>query len=413
MNLTMIGVGKLGHDCAEVLANHHSVLGYDIARRAPKGFKMALDLRSAVQGAEYLLIAVPTPHERGYGGELPSSHLQPKDFDYSILEGLCRQLAQLVTAKQTVVIISTVLPGVIRSRVAPLFASAQVLYNPYLIAMGSVAWDMQNPEMLIIGTVDGEIDDRSRGLLQIYEPVLENSPRIVSGTWEEAEAVKIFYNTFISAKISLVNMILDVAEKCGHMNVDIVTDALKDSTQRIMGPRYMCAGMGDAGACHPRDNIALRHLASRLGLGYDLFGSIMTSRERQAENMARRLMQLAGCASLPIVIHGKAYKPLVPYIDGSYSLLVEYYVRELGGVVEYVDPMTGDSRTSNGPAVFLLAHNAAVTYLNTGVDSSGQPQFYCEIPAGSIILDPWRTIQAVQDVRVVPYGNTRPKAGTQ
>ena len=62
-------------------------------------------------------------------------------------------------------------------------------------------------------------------------------------------------------------MILDVAEKCGHMNVDVVTDALKDSSQRIMGPRYMCAGMGDAGACHPRDNIALRHLACAAGVG--------------------------------------------------------------------------------------------------------------------------------------------------
>jgi hypothetical protein len=134
--------------------------------------------------------------------------------------------------------------------------------------------------------------------------------------------------------------------------------------------------------------------------------------ERQAVNMARRLVQLAGAASLPIVIHGKAYKPLVPYIDGSYGLLVEYYVRELGSVVEYVDPMTGDSRTTSGPAVFLLAHNATVTYLNTGVDSSEQPQFYCEIPAGSIILDPWRTIPAVPDIPVVPYGNTRIQSRT-
>jgi len=406
MHLAMIGVGKLGHDCAEVLAGHHSVIGYDVVERNPKRFKMAPELRSAVEGAEYLFVAVPTPHEPGYGGEMPSSQLKPKDFDYSILEGLCQELAKLVTTEQTVVIISTVLPGVIRSRVAPLFASSQVLYNPYLIAMGSIAWDMRNPEMLIIGTADGEETDRSRGLLQIYEPFLENKPRRVSGTWEEAEAVKIFYNTFISAKISLVNMILDVAEKCGHMNVDIVTDALKDSTQRIMGPRYMCAGMGDAGACHPRDNIALRHLALRLGLGYDLFEAIMSSREGQAENMARRLMQLASAASLPIVIHGKAYKPLVPYVDGSYSLLVAHYVNRLGGVVEYVDPMTGDSRTTLGPAVFLLAHNAAITYLNTGVNP-GLPQFYCEIPAGSVILDPWRTIPAMPGVRVVHYGNTR------
>ena len=411
MRLAMIGVGKLGYDCAEVLASKHSVVGYDIAQRSPTGFTMAPDLRSAVEGAEYLFVAVPTPHEPGYGGEMPSSHLQPKDFDYSILEDLCRQLAKSVTAAQTVVIISTVLPGVIRSRVAPLFTNAQVLYNPYLIAMGSVAWDMRNPEMLIVGTRDGGATDRSRGLLQLYQPLIENAPRIVCGTWEEAEAVKIFYNTFISAKISLVNMILDVAEACGHMNVDVVTDALKDSNQRIMGPRYMRAGMGDAGACHPRDNIALRYLASRLELGYDLFEAIMTSRERQAEHMARRLVKLAAAASLPVVIHGKAYKPMVPYIDGSYSLLVEHYVRELGWVVEYVDPMTGDSRTTDGPAVFLLAHNAAVTYLDTGVDPSGQPQFYCEIPAGSIIFDPWRTIPPIPNVEVVPYGNTRVQPG--
>jgi UDPglucose 6-dehydrogenase len=407
MKLAMIGVGKLGHDCAEVLASRHSVVGYDIAPRTPAAFKMAPDLRSAVRGADYLFVAVPTPHEPGYGGEVPSSHLQPKDFEYSILEGLCRQLAELVTSEHTVVIVSTVLPGIIRSRVAPLFANTPVLYNPYLIAMGSIAWDMRNPEMLIVGTADGDATKRSRGLLQIYESVLENAPRIVSGTWEEAEAVKIFYNTFISAKISLVNMILDVAEKCGHMNVDVVTDALKDSSQRIMGPRYMRAGMGDAGACHPRDNIALRYLAARLGLGYDIFEAIMTSRERQAENMALRLVQLASGASLPIVIHGKAYKPMVPYIDGSYSLLVEHYIRERGWSVEYVDPMTGDSRTANGPAVFLLAHNAAVTYFNTGVDAAGQPQFYCDIPSGSIILDPWRTIQPLPGVEIVPYGNTR------
>ena len=81
--------------------------------------------------------------------------------------------------------------------------------------------------------------------------------------------------TNLSAKLSLVNMIQDVAEKQGNINVDVVTDALKDSDQRIMGPRYMTAGMGDGGACHPRDNIALRLMSENLGLGYDLFDAIM------------------------------------------------------------------------------------------------------------------------------------------
>ena len=56
------------------------------------------------------------------------------------------------------------------------------------------------------------------------------------GTWEEAEAIKIFYNTFISTKLALVNMIADVAEGVGNMNVDVVTDALKRFNDENHGP---------------------------------------------------------------------------------------------------------------------------------------------------------------------------------
>ena len=72
-----------------------------------------------------------------------------------------------------------------------------------------------------------------------YQTIMENNPRYVIGTWDECECIKVFYNTFISAKIGLVNMIQDVAEAQGNINVDVVTDALRDSTQRIMGFSYM------------------------------------------------------------------------------------------------------------------------------------------------------------------------------
>jgi UDPglucose 6-dehydrogenase len=196
---------------------------------------------------------------------------------------------------------------------------------------------------------------------------MKNSPRINIGTWDEAECIKVFYNTFISAKIGLVNMIQDVAEKNGNINVDVVTDALKSATQRITGPRYLTAGMGDAGACHPRDNIALRYLAERLDLGYDLFHTIMSSRDQQAKNMALRLVALAQEYNLPIVIHGRAYKPYVEYTVGSYSELVGHFVAKSGIDLHYADPLTGDTY-SGGPAVILMAHNPAVTYAGTGVE---------------------------------------------
>ena len=72
-----------------------------------------------------------------------------------------------------------------------------------------------------------------------------------------------------------MNMIQDVAEKVGNINVDVVANALKRSTYRITGPAYMVPGMGDGGGCHPRDNIALRWMSKEYGLGYDIFQAVM------------------------------------------------------------------------------------------------------------------------------------------
>jgi UDPglucose 6-dehydrogenase len=272
--------------------------------------------------------------------------------------------------------------------------------------MGSVKWDMINPECLIIGTEDGTTTGDAKILIDFYKPLMANDPNVNVGTWDEAEAIKIFYNTFISTKISLVNMIQDVAEKNGNINVDVVTTALGNSDLRITSKKYMTAGMGDAGACHPRDNIALRYLAQRLDLGYDLFYAVMYSRDKQAENMANKLVQLAKEHGLPIVIHGKAYKPNVPYTDGSYSDLVGYYVQRQGYNVLYADPLTGHTVLDNTVAVVLLAHNASVTYQGTGVDI-GESQFYYEFGKGSVIVDPWRTTQPIDGMKVIHYGNTR------
>jgi len=241
--------------------------------------------------------------------------------------------------------------------------------------------------------------------------VMQNSPRYEIGTWDECEAIKIFYNTFISAKVGLVNMIQDFAMQIGNINVDVVTNALARSTMRIMGPKYMTAGMGDAGACHPRDNIALRWLAQEYNVGYDLFDTVMLARERQAENLAKFLFRTATDTDhwLPIVIHGKAYKPDVPYCIGSYSTLVGHYLQKMGVPVKYVDPLADDVTdvisTIEKPSVILWAHDRQITYEYTGEQT--QTEAYCAIPDDSIIVDPWRKLKSTDKVKIIQYGNTR------
>ena len=391
----MIGVGKLGQDCAEVMADAgNDVVGYDIEPRNP-AFPMMPTIAEAVKDRDLIFIAAPTPHDPIYGGETPTSHLPNKDFDYSIVKGILEEVNKHVNKSQLVVLISTVLPGTVRSLLEPCITNARFIYNPYLIAMGTIKWDMVNPEMVIIGTEDGSITGDASELIDFYKVFMQNEPRYEVGTWDEAEAIKIFYNTFISTKLALVNMVQDVAETNGNMNVDVVTNALAKSTHRIMGPAYMKAGLGDAGACHPRDNIALRYLAERLDLGYDLFDSIMTAREKQAERMAQKCLRYGK----NITIIGKAYKPGVPYLNGSASMLVGHYIEKHGGTIHYYDLNTGDTDLrENWTEVYLIG------YWEDWVDKISLQN------PGCVLIDPWRKAELRHHTgEIVYYGNSRKK----
>ena len=136
----------------------------------------------------------------------------------------------------------------------------------------------------------------------------------------------------------------------------------------------MKAGMGDGGACHPRDNIALRWLAKELDLGYDLFAAVMTARERQAENMAMEILK-----------HGKnaffssnSYKPGTELVDGSYSLLVQHYIKKHGGLIA--------SQQDTAVEVIVRVHES-----DSFIDNSK-----------CVVFDTWRTYPPADNV--VYYG---------
>ena len=396
------------------MAEKHEVRGYDIYPRTSDTVKVC-DIEELVNESDWIFIAVPTPHAEGYDGSVPSSHMEPRDFGHDAVIDAIKNVNRYAKTQKKVVLISTVLPGTTRRHFVPLLDKKHLfLYNPYLIAMGSVKWDMANPEMVIIGTEDGSVTGVAGELIELYRGIMQNDPRYEVGTWDECEAIKIFYNTFISAKVGLANMIQDFALKIGNINVDVVTNALARSNMRIMGPKYMTAGMGDAGACHPRDNIALRWLAKEYDIGYDLFDTIMHAREVQAKNLAEFVVHQAGSYIvgdwMPIAIHGKAYKPDVPYCIGSYSTLVGHYIKEMGRPVKYIDPLADDptdvvADLGDEAHVILWAHNRKITYEYTGDQEDTKP--YCEIPPGSVIVDPWRKLANTGKYTIIRYGNTR------
>lgn len=388
MKVGFIGLGKLGNEVSEVMASvGHDLLGYDVNPNAqPKGVKVVGSIEEVVKDRELIFIAVPTPHDPRYDGMYPCMDLEPKDFDYSIVKEVLDEVDKYATKDQLVALISTVLPGTIRREFRPLERNFRFIYNPYLIAMGTVKYDMVHPEMVIIGTEDGDVTADAKILTDFYETMIVPGTRYEVGTWDEAESIKIFYNTFISTKVAFVNMVQDVAMKVGNINVDVVIKALADSSYRILGKTYMTPGMGDGGGCHPRDNIALRWMAQHYGLGYDFFQGIMQAREEQARNMAKYLEKIAKECNLPVVILGKSYKPDVEYTNGSSSILVGSFIEGVEVKYDIEDPIV---------AVYLLGHK-------------GKHHDF-QFPEGSVIVDPWRKYPYDHTDRliVVHYGDTR------
>jgi len=370
-----IGLGKLGMPCSEAVAKKgFDVTGYDILPKSSSVITIKDSLKETIADRDIVFVSTPTPHEEGYDGRSPTSHLTVKDFNYDAVKKVLTQCNALMTEQQTLVLISTVLPGTTRRELAPLVTNTKLLYNPYLIAMGTVSWDMINPEMIMIGSKNGmsgtNCKIRSEMLASFYNAICDNSPRVEIGTYEDVEAMKVFFNTFISTKIAFSNMIQDVGHRLGHMDIDKVTQALSKCTVKLMSPAYMKPGMGDGGACHPRDNIALRWLAKELDLGYDMFETIMTAREKQAENMAMAILE----HGKQIYFSSDYYKPGTKQVDGSSSLLLQHYVEKHGGTI--------------------------ASGVDTPVDVIVRVHESDEVKAdeNTIIFDPWRTYPPADNV---------------
>ncbi len=384
MNVTMIGLGKLGLPVAEVMAEKHFVKGYDIDTTIKNDkIKICQSLYNACVDSEIIFIAVPTPHDPAYGGEAPSSELPTKDFDYQYLKDTLKSLVDIAPKDAMIVNISTVLPGTLRPMITELGIGDRFVYNPYLIAMGTVTEDFLAPDIMMLGFQSWPHPDyktKADKLIEFYKTVqTKREPHTTLGTWEEAECIKIFHNTYISAKVGIANMIQDVTMKIGHSNPSVVAESLRHA-DRIVSEKYMEPGMGDGGPCHPRDNIALSWLAEKIDLGYDLFKSIMQAREIQAQNVAKELIR----HKLPVHILGKSFKPETNLTDGSTSMLVGHYVEQAGHKVVY-------DNVSVSPAVYLLAHPVDYSSVN--------------FAEGSVIVDMYRKYQTHWDkIKVIHYG---------
>ena len=413
MRVGFVGLGKLGMPCAVAMSMRgHDVVGYDInpslMDKSPRPYKETGpdgitpfdpylarstvrfgSLEDVAAHSEIIFVAVQTPHDPRYEG---TTRIPPerKDFDYEHLKGALSDLAGVVAKPTLVVVISTVLPGTVRREIYPLLTShIRLCYNPYFIAMGTTMQDFLSPEFILLGS---DHEDALRQGKEFYSTI--NSAEVYCTTIENAELIKVAYNTFIGMKIAFANTMMEICHALPNTDVDAVTRALKLGTNRLLSDRYLYGGMGDGGGCHPRDNIALSWLARSIGLSYDWFDNVMLARERQTEWLAELMVQYAAEYNLPLAILGYSFKAESNITVGSPALLLKNILAERGLQPMMFDPLVDETLQMNWekPMVFLIGskHRAFRSYV---------------FPPGSVVLDPWRYIATEQPgVTVVPIG---------
>lgn len=411
MKIGYVGLGKLGLPCAlAVSLKGHDVMGYDkdpskmqknyfphaeigpdgeptlepILRRSTLRFGTLDDV---VRHAEIIIVAVQTPHEKEYEGitRLPAKRV---DFDYLHLVACMRDVSAAIDKldrDKIVIVSSTVLPGTIRTKILPIVSHrVKLCYSPAFIAMGTTMRDFLHPEFVLFGVHDEAAAQQA----ETFFRSLHNAP-FFRTTVENAELIKVAYNTFIGMKIVFANVLMEICHKSPGTDVDEVTDGLKLATQRLLSPAYLSGGMGDGGGCHPRDNIALSWLARELDLSFDWFETVMLARERQTEWLA----ELMEAYDLPKVILGKAFKEGTNIVTGSPAMLLKNILEQRGHTVLMYDPHVDEELPDFTKSVFLIG--------------TKHPEFKnFHFPEDSVVIDPWRYIPDQVGVTVVRVGVT-------
>lgn len=410
------GLGKLGLIFAMVLDVHgkHRVTGCDISTRPTdiltgrveppreagivgllKNNKINVvnDPESLVANSDVIFVAVQTPHAAIYDGTGPVPETTA-DFEYAYLVNAVRQLSRASDhqAKRiTIAVISTVLPGTCDRLLRPLLTDMVTLvYTPSLISLGQVADDLLNPEFVIIGA---DSYDAAHDVTKIYASL--HARPVGAMSIPSAELTKVAYNTYTSMKIVFANTVLEIADKTGA-DADAVTGALSLATHNLLSPKYLRGSVGGGGYCHPRDVIAMSHLAKKLDLSADLFGFLARAREAQSSWLASLAVDYANLTGLQIVILGTAYKPESELTGGSSALLLVRQLRNAGAGVIAVDPYTGDepvdlATIEQAPSVYVIA--------------CGHKIFSSlEFATRSVVIDPFGMIPDQPGVTVVRLG---------
>jgi GDP-mannose 6-dehydrogenase len=234
--------------------------------------RVTSDTAQAVRQSDLSLLCVGTPSRRN--GSLESTYL----------EGVVTEIGQALAGHSeyhVVAVRSTLLPGLLESKLVPLLERASgrkvgetvgLCVNPEFLREGSAIRDFKSPPFTIVGESDARAGDV---LLQLYEHL--NAP-VYRVKADEASMVKYASNAFHALKVAFANEIGAISQQVGIDARRVMSIFCEDRDLNI-SKRYLQPGFGFGGSCLPKDLRALNYVAKEMDVATPLLGSVLVSND--------------------------------------------------------------------------------------------------------------------------------------
>jgi UDPglucose 6-dehydrogenase len=300
------------------------------------------DLKAAIDTAEIIFLALPTPP-----GEDGSA-------DLSYILGVAKDLGKIITSYKVIVDKSTVPVGT-SEKVREAIANSMkehatfslpsgegrggatlfdVVSNPEFLREGVAVEDFMKPDRVVIGTNSERAANKMK---QLYEPFVRQGNPIYIMDERSAEMTKYAANSYLATRISFMN---EIANLCEVLGADVDKVRIGMGSDARIGKRFLFPGIGYGGSCFPKDVQALAKTAEDNGYDFKILKSVMNVNDLQKEVMATKVKAFYenDVKGKTFAVWGLAFKPNTDDIREAPALEIIDELLEAGASIKTFDP---------------------------------------------------------------------------